>query len=345
MEFDERLRLGRRRPWIRPAATFLAVAAVVLAAALLWLGVYALKAKTHPPERLVFIQPGSSLAQVEAALVRAGVITPDPRFRLLALFTGKAARIKAGEYRLPAGQPVLALLGTLARGRVASRRVTIPEGFTLEGIASRLAAQELVEKDTFLALCRDPSLLSRLGIEAPSLEGYLFPDTYLFTRGTPPEEIITVMVERMRSEVERLQKQAASPPDLTLHQLLTLASIVEKETALADERPLIARVFLNRLERGMRLQADPTVIYGLGERFAGDLTREHLAARNPYNTYQVKGLPPTPIASPGSGSIQAVLIPAPGDYLYFVARQDGSHHFSRTLAEHNRAVRRYQRGR
>ena len=220
----------------------------------------------------------------------------------------------------------------------------IPEGLRAAEIADRLDAAGLADRETFLAVVFDPDSPARMGVEGGSLEGYLFPDTYRFARGLPPEEIARSMVgEFLR--VYRGLEPATNGMALSMLEEVTLASIVEKETGVAKERPLIASVFLNRLKRGMRLETDPTVIYGI-EEFDGNLRRVHLQDEsNPYNTYKIRGLPPGPIANPGRDALRAVRHPARSAYLYFVSRNDGTHVFSKTYAEHEAAVDRFQRRR
>ncbi|MBN2126167.1 MAG: endolytic transglycosylase MltG, partial [Deltaproteobacteria bacterium] len=226
---------------------------------------------------------------------------------------------------------------------VIAHPVTIPEGLTASQIGALLEEKGLADKGGFLDLIRDPRLIKDYGLRGDSLEGYLYPDTYHFARGIPVQRIIDTMVKRFHELVDPLQDRARQV-GMELEEVISLASIVEKETGLARERPLIASVFLNRLKRGMRLESDPTVIYGLKD-FDGNLTREDLRHNTPYNTYTRRGLPPGPIANPGLDSIRAVLSPAETNYLYFVSKNDGSHHFSATLAEHNRAVVKYQKKR
>jgi len=235
------------------------------------------------------------------------------------------------------------MLEILKKGLVVLRPVTIPEGFTRNQIAGVLAAKGLADKKRFLELTEDKELLRQYAVPGPSLEGYLFPDTYHFSRGTPTLVIIDTMVKRFRQVVAPSMEKTQGT-GMTFQDLVTLASIVEKETSRPEERPLIASVFLNRLKLGMRLESDPTVIYGI-ENFDGDLKKKNLTEKTPYNTYVINGLTPGPIANPGLDSIKAVMDPAKTDYLYFVSKNDGSHHFSRSLAEHNRAVDRYQKRR
>jgi UPF0755 protein len=233
------------------------------------------------------------------------------------------------------------VLSKLVRGEVLLHQLTLPEGVTRQDIAALLAAQALAGADQVLAMTADADLAKELGIPAPTLEGYLFPDTYRFARHLPVATILRAMVDRFHQYFGAAQEDQARKLRLTPHEVVILASVVEKETGSASERPLIAGVFLNRLRRGIPLQSDPTVIYGLPQ-FDGNLTRAHLVTDTPYNTYTRRGLPAGPICNPGAAALDAVLSPAATPYLYFVGKGDGTHHFSATLVEHNAAVARYQ---
>ncbi len=335
----------RRSSTIWRLATWLcALVFLGLAGFGLWLWSYAV---TPMPMREggnphVLIPPKTSLAGIEKILAENGVIPPGRGFYCLARISRLSQRLQAGEYLFSPGQTPYQILSTLAAGATVRWSVTIPEGASIYQLADILAQGGWGERDLFLKLMRDPEILARYGVRAASLEGYLFPDTYQLVRGQNPQEIIGLMVERGRKVRQELGDFNESPMGLSPHQVLTLASIVEKETAAPEERPLIAQVFLNRLRQNMRLQTDPTVIYGLGD-FNGNLTRKDLETPSPYNTYLVNGLPPGPIANPGRAAIAAVLHPATESYLYFVSKNDGTHYFSRDLAEHNRAVCKYQK--
>lgn len=251
-------------------------------------------------------------------------------------------KIRPGEYELDGSMSPRDILAKLLAGRVVLHPVTIPEGYSLAQIAEVLAAQQVTDAKEFTRLVRDRSFISTFGIEAESLEGYLFPETYSFARGTKAKDVIKAMVDGLyRVWGTDLQEQAARM-NLSLHQVLTLASVIEKETGSKDERELIAAVFHNRLRKKIPLQSDPTVIYGLPA-FDGNIHKRDLSIVSPYNTYRVQGLPPGPIASPGAHSLRAALFPAQASYLYFVSRNDGTHQFSSTLAEHNQAVEKYQK--
>lgn len=288
----------------------------------------------------VRIGAGSDLRQIARALADAGVITNSLAFVLAARVAGVDRRLLPGDYRLDPGMSIPSLLRALHEGRGRLAAVTIPEGWRIEQIADRLEASGVCSRDDFLPATRDRSLLSELAIPGPSAEGFLFPETYALQLPTSPANVIRAM-HRQFEKVWTELTAGAAPRALSPLATVTLASIVERETAVPEERPLVAAVFLNRLRLGMPLQADPTVIYGIAT-FDGDIRRRDLTSANPYNTYVIRGLPPGPIANPGRAALAAVLTPAPVDYLYFVARNDGTHQFSRSLAEHNRAVQRYQ---
>jgi UPF0755 protein len=322
-----------------PLALGAAACVCALGAALAWSLWYAPASGRSIPVD-VRIPPGSDVRRIARILADAGAVSSPTAFLVAARLAGFDRRLRPGDYRLEPGQTLPALLRTLLEGRSRTAAVTIPEGWRLDQIADRLAAAEVCGREPFLAAARDPGLLVRLGIPGPSAEGFLFPETYAFGLPTPAPEVVRTM-HRQFAKVWAELTAAGPAPELEPLAAVTLASIVERETGAAIERPLVAAVFLNRLRIGMPLQADPTVIYGIAG-FDGNLHRRDLATPGPYNTYVNRGLPPGPIASPGRESLEAVLHPAPVDYLYFVARADGTHQFSRTLAEHNRAVQRFQ---
>jgi UPF0755 protein len=289
------------------------------------------------------VERGQSLQVIAENLHRRGLIPHTYKFRILARVKGADKSIHTGEYLLSAGMPPRQILEMMAAGRVRLHKITVPEGYRLQQIAAIVETAGLVSQNDFLRAATDGALAKQMGIEADSFEGYLFPDTYYFPKNASAVQIITAMVDRLRSLFTDQWKQQADELGYTVHQILTLASIIEKETGTASERPIISSVFHNRLKKGMRLETDPTVIYGIKD-FDGNLTRKHLTTRTPYNTYKIKGLPPGPIASPGLDAIEAALYPADTPYLFFVSRKDSTHHFSSTLAEHNRAIRKYQLG-
>jgi UPF0755 protein len=294
----------------------------------------------NPPVKIIRILPGMSLHSIAHLLTQEGIIQDPHKFMLLTWWKRQGKKIQWGDFELYAGMPPRVLLDYLTTGKTMLKRVTIPEGFTLQQIAQRLSEEKLVEEKAFLISANDHQFLDNLGIKEPSLEGFLFPDTYIFHRGMTIQTIQKKMVLRFKEIFENLPNNPVKDHQ-NLRKIVTLASIVEKETGLPSERPLIASVFYNRLRIGMALQSDPTVIYGIKD-FNGDLTKKDLRTPTAYNTYLNPGLPPGPIANPGKDSLQAVLSPAKSDYLYFVSKNDGSHFFSKDLRNHNRAVARYQ---
>lgn len=293
-------------------------------------------------ELVLEVHRGDGFVDVLASLRRLGLVEGHALYwRLLAWELGVTRRLQVGEYLIGQGFTPRRVLQRIERGEVVQYRFTLVPGWTMRELRAALAARpELVQKLPDLS---DEALMEALGAPGLPAEGQFLAETYLFVRGSSDLDLLRRAHLALRQVLLAAWERRA--PDLPLadpQQALVLASIIEKETGLASERREIAGVFHRRLARGMRLQTDPTVIYGLGEAFDGNLTRAHLDQDNPWNTYTREGLPPTPIAMVGRDAIEAALHPAPGDTLYFVARGDGSHHFSRTLAEHNAAVRRYQ---
>jgi len=299
--------------------------------------------ETEGNEQIFFVRDGSTLNKVADDLESKKIITGKPLFLLWARLMGYSRSIKAGEYCLSSGMPPLKILEALSKGAVITHPITIPEGFTIEQIGELLEEKGLVDIEEFLAVTGDPDVAKRYGISGHSLEGYLYPDTYHFGRGLSPASIVEVMIKHFW-EVTGPLREKIEQSGMTIEEVITLASIVEKETGRAEERPIIASVFLNRLKKRMRLESDPTVIYGIKD-FSGNLKKKHLTQRTPYNTYVIRGLPPGPIANPGKKAIEAVLFPANTNFLYFVSKNDGSHYFSKTLTEHNKAVQKYQKKR
>ena len=294
-------------------------------------------------EKLFTVHPGQGLKRTAIALEQEGLITDAFRFTVLARLDKKEKLIKAGEYFISTAMTPNEILGQIVEGRVHLYRLTIPEGFNLAQIAAAVATAGLDSETNFLDTARKPETARSLGIDADTLEGYLFPDTYYFPRGLDSGTIIATMVKQFRTAFKPAWEQRAAELGMSLHEVVTLASIIEKETGEPRERPIIASVFHNRLEKGMRLETDPTVIYGIPD-FDGRIRRQHLETVTPYNTYKIKGLPPGPIASPGALALEAALYPATTDYLFFVSKNDGTHQFSVTLKEHNAAVQIYQLG-
>lgn len=297
------------------------------------------------PAKRVLVEPGSSGKEILEQMTREGVLRHPLPARLYLRWLQDPS-LRAGEYLFEGPLTAVEVLDKLIRGDVLLYGVTVVEGLTLEETAEHLAGGGFGDLDRFLEAMADPSPIRDLDEEAADLEGYLFPDTYYFGRGTSEQRIVTAMVENFRRRLRQdLKGFPGDAPDRSLRDLVILASIVEKEARLGSERPTIAGVFHNRLQRGIALYADPTVVYALKRegRWEGRIRRVDLAIESPYNTYRNAGLPPGPIASPGLASLQAAADPADVPYLYFVSRNDGSHVFATTLAEHNRNVERWQR--
>ena len=292
-------------------------------------------------DQLFIVREGSTLKEVAASLERDGLVNARFPMIIWGKLHGYDRKIKAGEYRLNANMSPMEILERLRNGNILTYSVTIPEGFTVKQIADLLQEKGLCDKEAFLSSIHDAPVGKDGDIPVTDLEGYLYPDTYKLARGISPISIVHVMVERFNEKTAPLREKVKGS-GMTMNEIVTLASIVEKETGSAEERPVIASVFLNRLKKGMRLESDPTVIYGI-ENFNGNLTREDLNRPGPYNTYTERGLPAGPIANPGIDSIRAVLYPSETDFLFFVSKNDGTHHFSKTLREHNRAVQTYQK--
>ena len=288
------------------------------------------------------LRPGSSLKAAAAQLATAGVLQQPELFVLMTRVLGESSKIKAGNYEFTRPLTPLALLRRITRGDVTQVAITFVEGWTFKQMLKALQEHPKVRAET-VAL-KEPELLQKLGIAQPFAEGWFFPDTYYFSEGGSDLTILRRAHQLMLRHLE--QEWGRRAPGLPLkspQEALILASIVEKETGKPEERGLVAAVFINRLRIGMLLQTDPTVIYGMGEAFDGNIRKSDLTTDTPYNTYTRAGLPPTPIAMPGLEALRATLNPAPSDALYFVARGDGTSKFSRTLAEHERAVTQYQR--
>jgi UPF0755 protein len=292
----------------------------------------------------VDVPPGAGPRAIAARLVEAGVVRDPTTFRVAVWLTGQARELKAGEYRFTAPLSAVEVVDVLARGAIYTQPVTFREGLTIAEMADVYVERGLGSRAAFLEAAGDVSLINDLDAAATDLEGYLFPDTYPVPRQMPAAALAAQMVRGFRGALTPALIAAAATQGLTVRQVVTLAALVEKETAQDAERPLVAAVYRNRQRIGMPLQADPTVIYALQRagRWNGNLTRDDLALDSPYNTYRVAGLPPGPIAAPGRRALEAVVQPAAVDYLYFVSRNDGTHAFATTLAEHNRNVDEWQ---
>jgi UPF0755 protein len=289
----------------------------------------------------VRVEQGEPFAAVVRKLRQQKVISNERIFSLWARLTGVEKKVHWGLYRFEGPMPPREVLNRMIAGKGIFQSVTIPEGLTVKETADLLANMQIADKERFLAEAGDPELLSLLGLDDKGIEGYLFPNTYHFTPATPERDIIMAMTEQFRRVFAPLLEQKGAAIQLTPHEIIILASIIEKETGVEAERPVVSAVFYNRLQRQMPLQSDPTVIYGL-KAFDGNLTKKNLNDPNPYNTYRIPGLPPGPICNPSLSSIKAALQPAGVPFLYFVSKNDGTHLFSETLEAHNLAVKSYQ---
>jgi UPF0755 protein len=331
---------------LRITIVLLLVAVVVLGLAayqaVKWAEGPVVPAQERPPSKVIFVPDGSTFQQVAVLLERERLIKSRSAFILLGRSQSADRKIHAGEYELNAGMTPAEILSNLLNGQVLLHPITIPEGFTMVQIAELLAQHEFGNQGEFLRLAKDRPFIASLGINAETLEGYLYPDTYKFPRRAKAKDMLTAMVERLRDVYGPEFQARAQELKMTQHEVLTLASIIEKETGSSGEREEISAVFHNRLRKRIPLQSDPTVIYGMPE-FDGNIRKKDLSSPSPYNTYRLQGLPPGPIANPGIQAIRAALYPSGSRALYFVSRNDGTHHFSATLTEHNEAVEKYQK--
>ena len=296
-------------------------------------------------EQFVEIPPGAGPASIGRRLAQTGVIRDQLSFRIALARSGQARRLQAGEYRFDRPMTTREVIDKIARGDVFLRPVTFREGLTVRQMAEIYERDGGGSKAEFLRAAENASLIHDIDPAAPDLEGYLFPDTYTLPRRTTADQLVQRMVTAFRDVMTPDLVQRAAARGMSVRELMTLASLVEKETAKPGERPIVAAVYTNRLKIGMGMQCDPTVIYALERagKYDGNLTRENLQFDSPYNTYRYAGLPPGPIAAPGRASIEAAASPADVPYLYFVSRNDGSHVFSATLDEHNRNVYEFQK--
>jgi UPF0755 protein len=322
-----------------------AVLGAVAAAA----GGYVLWTRMHQPYRgfasaqFVEVPAGAGTRSIGQRLADAGVVPDAWTFRAALRWSGRGRDLQAGEYRFEVASSPLDIVERLARGDVYQVAITFPEGLTIDEMAAIFEMRELGTAKDFRAAARDVSAIASLDPAARDLEGYLFPETYPVSRRVDAAMLVTAMVERFKA----VYAEASGRRDtrgLSARQIVTLASLVEKETARAEERPVVAAVYRNRLDIGMGMQADPTVIYALRKtgKYNGNIRRKDLSLDSPYNTYRYRGLPPGPIAAPGRAAIEAALAPADVKYLYFVSRNDGSHVFAETLREHNANVQKFQ---
>ena len=322
---------------------FLVAAGVsVLAANTVWGRMHEAYKGYEGSEQFVDIPQGAGAADIRKRLIESGVVADDYTLRAALWWSGRSRSLKAGEYRFDQPMTPLAVVDKLANGDVYTKRLTFPEGLTIREMAMLYESHGFGPARDFEAAARNGALISDLDPKAKDLEGYLFPETYALSRTTPASRLVELMVERFRTTFTEVVGDRAA--GVTTRELVTLASLVEKETAQPEERPIVSAVYRNRVNRGMPMQADPTVVYALVKagRYDGNIRRSDLDFDSPYNTYRYPGLPPGPIAAPGRASLEAALSPSDAPYLYFVSRNDGTHVFSETLKEHNANVFKYQ---
>ncbi len=292
-------------------------------------------------QKIFNIPPGQNLKTIALNLKKENIIFNHQFFTWYVRYKKAGKRLQAGEYLISGAQTPRQILITLLTGKVKLYKVTLPEGLNILETAESVKNAGFCSTEAFIRLCHDPDFIKTLGLPVKSLEGYLFPDTYFFPKKSDCKTIISSMVNRFNQVFTVSWQDRADKLGFSVFEIITLASIIEKETGDASERPIIASVFHNRLKKKMRLESDPTVIYGI-KNFDGNIKRKHLRMLTPYNTYKIKGLPIGPIANPGALSLKAALYPDTTDYIFFVSKKDTTHFFSRTIQEHNRAVRKYQ---
>ncbi len=323
------------------------VLAVCAGAAALWLG----WGEMHQPykgysgsEQFVTIRQGAASGEIGRTLADAGIVSNARVFRTTLWWTRQGRNLKAGEYRFDHALTPFQVIDVIARGETYARKLTFPEGLTIEEMAKLYEQRGFGRARDFIAATRHVELIRALDPEAKDLEGYLFPETYALAKDASADRLVASMVDRFRAVYTDDMRARAQSRGMTTRQVVTLASLVEKETAKPEERPIVAAVYGNRMKIGMPMQADPTVVYALEKqhRYDGNIRRDDLAMESPYNTYKYPGLPPGPIASPGKAALEAAAAPADVPYLYFVSRNDGSHVFAKTLDEHNRNVQKFQ---
>ena len=320
-------------------STFLALVRLFFAFGLLWYGFLLFMTGSDQRHTLdLELARGTSLDDLSVQLEKAGIIKSPFHFRLVARLRGLDRKMQAGDYRLHGAMRVQDVLTKLVKGKVDSCRFTLPEGFSSYQAAAILHNGGLIDRTRFLTACRDKGLLKQLSINASSVEGYLYPGTYQIRFYMDEKELIQIMVANHRRQMAKVAGMK-SPGTLTMHQVIIMASMIEREAMRTEEKPMIASVFHNRLAIGMPLQSDPTATYGV--RAGGKVTKADLAHVSPYNTYKIPGLPVGPIGNPHLSSIKAVLQPATTDYLYFVARKDGTHQFSKSYQLHQQAIQQY----
>lgn len=329
-----------------PEFKFLAVFTVAIVSVWVLIGTFYYLASSPASEKprsvIIKIEPGMTLSQVAALLENRDLIRNSLAFRILAYIQKKQNQILAGEYEISPSMIPVDILKQVTSGKTVLHPITIPEGYRITEITDLLAKNGLVDREEFIRLTQDPELIRTLDLPGDSLEGYLFPETYHFNKFTDALKIVRIMVKTFKEQAllpEYLER--AKTLNYSFHEIVTLSSLIEKETGKDEERKIISSVFHNRLKKRMRLQTDPSVIYAI-KNFDGNLRKKDLSIDSPYNTYKNFGLPPGPIANPGLQSILAALYPDDTNYLYFVSKQNGSHQFSSNLIDHNQAVKKYQ---
>jgi len=290
---------------------------------------------------VVDVRPGQTMRATADSLHRNHLIKSPFKFILIARINGFDKHLKAGEYLFSAAMSPRKILETMVAGAVVLHKLTVPEGLNIYQVAELVERAGFGTQSAFIQTAGNADRARAKGLEADSFEGYLFPDTYFFPKDAGVEQIISAMVSRFWSVFTARWQLRAKELGFSVHEIVTLASIIEKETGDPAERPVISSVFHNRLKKKMRLESDPTVIYGIND-FDGNLTRKHLVTTTPYNTYKIIGLPSGPIANPGRASLEAALYPDETAFIYFVSKKDSTHHFSTNLRDHNEAVRKYQ---
>ncbi|MCP4912270.1 MAG: endolytic transglycosylase MltG [Oligoflexia bacterium] len=304
---------------------------------------YSLAIWKYEGETIVFeVKRGDTFGKINGRLSQKGIISSAKVFHRYAQINDTMTKFRAGNFEIKQGSTMLDVFDTLLKGQALTEKISIPEGKNLFEIAQIFEAKNVVKADEFIKLAKSQSFTEELGIPGERMEGYLYPDTYNLNENMSAEQVIRVMFSTFKNKTKEVNFSSA-PLGLTKHQVIILASMVEKETGAGHERPIIAGVFINRLKKRMRLQSDPTTIYGIYENFNGNLRKKHLLEKTPYNTYKVSGLPVGPIANPGLESIRAVLSPKKHNYLYFVSQNDGTHIFSTNYRDHRKAVEEYQK--
>jgi UPF0755 protein len=292
------------------------------------------------PDVRFTIHSGEGFSSVNYRLKKEKIINDARMFHYYTKYTDQLGALKAGTYKIKSGINMVDVLETFTKGVPELTRITIPEGKNLYEIGKILEANGIVSANEFIGMCKNQDVIESLNIKAPSIEGYLFPETYMFSPSTPAKQVIETMLRQFKEKTSKLNLDST---ELSAHEVVILASIVEKETGAKWERPTIAGVYLNRLKKRMRLQADPTTIYGIWESYNGNLKRKHLLQKTPYNTYKMSGLPLGPIANPSLAAIKAVLEPKEHNYIFFVSKNDGTHVFTPTYKEHQKAVDYWQK--